>query len=233
MSPASCSTCGPRPTSREPEPPGGPLGLPRPRTRTSRWTTTGSERPLTRRSPSGSASIDRSAARKVELAEDDGARLGGGLQARREVDRVADRRVVHPQRVPDPPHDDLAAVQAHPHLHDPLGAADRDGIGAERRRDVPGREDGPVGVVLVGQRGAEEGEEAVAQELGHDPLVAVDLGQRAGEELLDEAGHRLGADPLGRAGGVDDVAEEGGHGLALALEALREARIRSVRWVGA
>ena len=87
-----------------------------------------------------------------------------------------------------------------------------------------------MGVVLVGQRGAEEREEAVAQELGHGPLVAVDLGQRAGEELLDEAGHRLGADPLGRSGGVDDVAEEGGDGLALALEraARREDLLRQM-----
>ena len=218
MTPASASVWCSRPTSRGPEPSDGPLGLPRPRTRTSRWTTTGSERPFTRRSPSGSASIERSAARNVRLAEDDAARLGDGLEARREVDRVADRRVVHPQRVPDPPHDHLAAVQAHAHAHGPVGAADRDRLVTKRRRDVPGGQNGPLGVVLVRQGGAEQRQEAVAQELCDRPLVAVDLGEGPGEELLDEGGHRLGPDALGRPRGVDDVAEERGDGLALALE---------------
>ena len=51
-----------------------------------------------------------------------------------------------------------------------------------------GGEHGPPGVVLVRDRRAEQGHEAVAEELVDRPLVAVDLGQGQLEEPVEQAG---------------------------------------------
>ena len=86
-----------------------------------------------------------------------------------------------------------------------------------------------MGVVLVGQRGAEEGEEAVAQELGHDLLIAVDLGERAGEELSTRAA--IASAPIRSAVPVESTMSQKRAVTVLRSpsRALREARMRSAR----
>ena len=77
---------------------------------------------------------------------------------------------------------------------------------------------GPARVVLVGDGGAEERHDAVAEELVDRALVAVHLGQHEVEGAAHEPVHLLGVEALGQRGEPRDVHEEHGHLLALALE---------------
>jgi len=78
-------------------------------------------------------------------------------------------------------------------------------------------------MVLVRDGRAEEGHEAVAQELVHGPLVAVDLGEHQLEGAIHELVDVLRVETLGQCGEARDVHEEDGDELALALQrALRD-----------
>ena len=152
------------------------------------------------------------------LAHEDRARGGALLQARRQMRAVADGGVVHSQVVADGADHDEPGVEPHAH-------ADRDpGAGVEHQRalDRPGDAErgqgGAARVILVRQRGAEERHEAIAEELVDGALVAVDLGQRRLEEAVEEVVHGVGPQPFGQRGGPDQVAEEHGDRLALALQ---------------
>src|SRR4030095_15782914 len=109
------------------------------------------------------------------LGDEDGTRPGDLLHAGGQVRGLADSRVVHAQVGPDRADDDLARIEAHADL-------DWDATGALRLIDVtpdallhPKRGvTRPHRVILVGQRGAEEGHDAVAHHLVHGALVAVD-----------------------------------------------------------
>src|SRR5437773_665695 len=82
-----------------------------------------------------------------------------------EPDDVPLRGVVHAQVVADPPHDDLAGVQAHPHRElEPALAPHVFGEGAELAGQIQGGRTGSLGVVLVRDRGAEQ---------RHDPVAGV------------------------------------------------------------
>ena len=78
--------------------------------------------------------------------------------------------------------------------------------------------DGPLRMVLVGDRRAEERHDAVTEELVHRALVAVDLGQHELERALHQRVHVLGVEPRRERGEAGDVHEEDGDLLALALE---------------
>ena len=153
------------------------------------------------------------------LADQDGARLGGLLEAGRQVRRVADRGVVHPQVVADRAHDHEAGVKPHAHgERDILARRDGNWPLAERARDTERRERSPPRVILMGQRGPEERHEPVAEELVDGALVAVDLGEGGLEELVDEDVHALRPQPFRQRGRADQVAEEHGDWLALAFQ---------------
>ena len=153
------------------------------------------------------------------LAREDRARLGQLLEASRQVGGVADRRVVHAQVVADRAHDHEAGVQAHPDRQGDLGpGGDDDGAVAERAGDAEGGERRAARVILVGEGGAEERHEAVAEELVDRALVAVHLGEGGLEEGVHEDVHPLRPEPLGERRGADQVAEEHGDGLALAFQ---------------
>ncbi len=77
---------------------------------------------------------------------------------------------------------------------------------------------GALGVVLVGDRGAEERHDAVAGVLVDGPLVAVDAVREDPEEAIEETMPFLGIDALGELHRARDVGEEDGDRLALALE---------------
>jgi len=71
-------------------------------------------------------------------------------------------------------HHDFSGVQANTVLDGQvMGAAHLLGIVAQRRLHGQGGVTGPQGVILVGQRGAKEGHDAVAQHLVHGPCVPV------------------------------------------------------------
>src|SRR5687767_7413864 len=73
-------------------------------------------------------------------------------------------------------------------------------------------------MILVREGRAEERHEAVAEELVDRALVAMHLRERGLEEPAQQRVHGLGAEPFGERGRADDVAEQYGDGLALALD---------------
>ena len=157
------------------------------------------------------------------LADDDRADLGALLQAGRDVRGVADGGVVRLKLVADPADDDRAGVHADAYRH--LGPELLGEAGAlllEPALDPERREGGPPGVVLVRDRGAEQGHETVAHELADPAAVPLDFGLAQIEEPIDEREQPLGAETLGQAGRVHEVAEEDGDLLVLA--AVRGAR---------
>jgi hypothetical protein len=91
------------------------------------------------------------------------------------VGRLAHGSVVHAEVAPDGAHDHITRVHADPDLDgDPLIPADAfrvlpDGL-LHPERGIAGTH----GVILVGEGGAEEGHDAVAHDLIHRALVAVD-----------------------------------------------------------
>jgi hypothetical protein len=165
------------------------------------------------------------------LRDDDATGLGRLLEARGDVRRVADRRVVHAEVVSDTAHDDEAGVDALPDLEgQPLPPLELLAVILERRPDPDGGVDGPASVLLVSDGGAEEGHDAVAEELVHGPFVAVDLGQHQLEGARHDGVDVLRIEPLGERGESGNVDEEDRDLLSLTLEcrARSEDLIREV-----
>ena len=92
------------------------------------------------------------------------------------------------------------------------------GSSAPRREGLLHAEPGPngaLGVVLVGDRGAEEGEDGVADDLV-DPAAEVgDVGGEPLEAAVDEVLDLLGVAGLGEVGEPDQVGEQHGDDAAL------------------
>ena len=148
----------------------------------------------------------------------DRARLGHLLHAGGQVDGLAHRGVVRVQLAADGAHHRLAGVEPHANLErHAVGALDlvavaRDGLLHAQRRVA-----GAHGVILVGERRAEEGHDAVAHHLVHRALVAVDGVHHVFEEGIEQLLRLLGiavGEQLHRA---LEVGEEDGDVLALAV----------------
>src|SRR5437660_11062870 len=153
------------------------------------------------------------------LGHADAARRRQLLHAGAEPDDVPLRGVVHAQVVADSPDDDLARVEAHPHREiEPALAPHVFGERPEVACQLKRGRAGALGVVLVGDRGAEERHDAVAGVLVDGPLIAVDAVREDPEEAIEEAMPLLGIDALGELHRARDVGEEDGDRLALALE---------------
>src|SRR4030095_8425932 len=136
-----------------------------------------------------------------------------------EPDDVSLRGVVHAQVVADPTHDDLAGVQAHPHRElEPALAPHAFGERAELARQIQGGRTGALGMVLVGNRGAEERHDSVAGVLVDSPLVSVNAARKDPEQAIEQAMPFLGIDALSELHRTHDVGEEDGDQLALAPE---------------
>src|SRR5574341_2257004 len=118
-----------------------------------------------------------------------------------EPDDVSLRGVVHAQVVADATHDDLAGIQAHPYRElEPALASHVFGERAELSREIQGGRTGALGVVLVGDRGAEEGHDAVTGVLVDRSRVAVDAARQDPEQAIQQAVPLLGIDAqIGRA----------------------------------
>ena len=83
---------------------------------------------------------------------------------------------------------------------------------------VPDRErgaNGPLGIVLVRGRRAEERHHRVADELLDRPAAPLELGAQPRVVRLEHGAHVLGVELLGPRGEADEVGEEDGHDLAL------------------
>jgi hypothetical protein len=124
--------------------------------------------------------------------------------------------VVHAQVVADPPHDHLPGVQAHSHgeLEGAL-ASNVCGERAEFTRHIEGGRTGALGVVLVGDRGAEERHDPVTRVLVDGPLVSVDAARKDPEQAIEQAMPLFGIDALRELHRAHDVGEEDGDQLAL------------------
>ena len=126
------------------------------------------------------------------------------LQPRRRVHDVAHRRVVGPGEDAD---EHLAGVEADAHLDRRVGA----GLGDEAGQRVLHPQRGPhgaLGVVLVGDRRAEQGDDGVAEQLVDAPAERLDVGDQPFEARLDEALHPLGVEVLGQRRVADEVGEQ-------------------------
>jgi hypothetical protein len=144
---------------------------------------------------------------------------GYAEQAGRQVHRVAHRRVVHPEVPADGADDDEAGIDAHA---DPEGdvvpALDVLPERPETLLDRDRRADRSVGVVLVGDRRAEEGHDAVAEELVHRAFVAVDRVEDHLEGAVHDQVDVLGIEAFRHGRKPRDVREHHRDLLPLALE---------------
>src|SRR3989441_7555977 len=161
------------------------------------------------------------------LGDDHTSGARGLLHARREVRRVADRGVVHPEIVADPAHDDGPRVDADPHLQTEAALGlELLRVIAERLLDSERRVDGAPRSVRVGDRRAEERHDAAARVLVDRALEPVDLRSDQLEAALDDAVHVLRIELLGERREPRHVGEEDRDLAALALE--RRARLEDL-----
>ncbi len=132
---------------------------------------------------------------------------------------LPDRGVVHMEVAADRPDDHFARVQPDPNLHGhPVGALDLVAVSGHALQHPERRIARPDGVILVGQRGAEEGHDPVAHDLVHGPLVAVDGLHHAFQDRVEEFPRLLGV-PVGQELHRPlEVSEEDRDLLALAFE---------------
>jgi hypothetical protein len=90
-------------------------------------------------------------------------------------------------------------------------------LGAFRGRELADRQGCPdrtLGVVLMGDRGAEQGHDGIADELLDGPPMSLQLHADLGVEARQEGTHILGVQPLGTRRGAHEVAEQDGDDLA-------------------
>ena len=153
------------------------------------------------------------------LADHDRSRLRGLLQARGDVGRVADRRIVHPEVAADAADDDEPAIEALAHLEGEGALALQLAlIVLEGTLDAERGAHGPLRMILVSDRSAEECHDAVTEELVHRAFVPVHLGQHDLERVLHQRVHVLGVEPGRERGEPGDVHEEDSDLLTLTLE---------------
>ena len=151
--------------------------------------------------------------------DQDGARRGRLFHPRRQVRRLADRRVIHVQGITDGADDDLAGVETHPDLNGhALGPLNLLGIVVHRILHLQGRITRPRCVVFVRQRRAEEGHDPVAHDIVHRALVPVNGFDHAFHHAFQELARLLGIAVGDELHGALEVGEQHGDLLALALD---------------
>jgi hypothetical protein len=111
-------------------------------------------------------------------------------------------RVVHVQIIANRPHHNFPGVEPHARLQlQTMGPTHLLSIAAQSGLHGQGRITGPYGVVFMSHRSAEEGHDAVAQDLVHRALKAVHRVHHVLEGGIEEGLGRLWikvADQLGR-----------------------------------
>jgi len=151
--------------------------------------------------------------------DEDGIGLGEALHAGSEADGVSDRGVVQPEVAADGADNDLAGVDANPHLDDgaPL-APYLLAIARHRVADSQGGVKGAPGGVLVGDGGAEEGHDAVAEHVVDRALVAVDGVHHQRDGGVHQPPRLLEVDSFQQLHRAAEVREQRRHLLALSLQ---------------
>jgi len=153
------------------------------------------------------------------VADQDDPGLSDLLKPGCEIRGVAYRGVDHSQVVANLPYDHGAGVHSNPHGKRGGRGARNFGLSiANAALDAERREHRASSMVLVCEWSTKQRHEAVSKELVDGAFVPMDLSEREVEETVEETVHRLATNPLGEGGGVDDVAEEHRHMLALAFE---------------
>jgi hypothetical protein len=149
----------------------------------------------------------------------DASGLGELFHTRGEPDRVPYGCVLHVHVVSDGPDDDFTGVQTDPDGEAQAALAPKLAcVQPERFSEVEGRVARAMGVVLVGDGGAEEGHDPVAEELVDRPFEAVNAFREDLEEATEDSAPFFGVEVFGDVHGPLDVREHHGHLLALALE---------------
>lgn len=157
------------------------------------------------------------------LGDLDRSGLGCLLHPRRQVDRVPQRRVLHPEVGADLSNDHQSRVDADPDTdRDAPGLLGPGRIGAYGIEHLQSGHDGTLRIVLMGDRRSEEAEHGISLESGQGPLVAVNRLDHPLEGAVYDLCPVLWVELLGCTGGSLDVGKEhgdrtplSGHGLAL------------------
>ena len=134
----------------------------------------------------------------------DAARLGQGLQAGRQIRRLAHNRLFLRRPLAD------QVADHHPAGGDPDPGAELSTSGrqiSDLSSDREASPNGALGIVLMGFGVAEIGEHAVAHELGDVALEACDLGRDGVLIGADDLAHLFGIQPRRQLGRADQVAE--------------------------
>src|SRR5262249_20889187 len=145
------------------------------------------------------------------LADHDRARLGELLESTRDVRRITDGGVVHPEVVADLADDDETGIHADPDLELLTLPRRLAGPLSHRALDAERGQYRAACVILPGERRAEERHEAVAEKLVDGALVAVDFAEAHLEEPFQQTVHRFGPEDLGEWRRIGEVAEENRH----------------------
>jgi hypothetical protein len=145
--------------------------------------------------------------------------LGDLLHPRRQVGRVPERSVVHPQIVADLPDHHLSRVEAHSHREaDPLADAQLIRVATQRIAKVKSGLTSSLRVVFVRNWCAEECHDAVTAILVDRTLEAVNAFGQDLEEVNHDAVPFLGVEFGGQLRRALHVGKQNCHLLALALE---------------
>ena len=153
------------------------------------------------------------------LADQDGPGGGEPFQPRGQAGGVADRNVIRMQVVlADGADHDRAAVHADADLQvDTLLAAQPFGVAPPALLHPQRGEQRPLGVILVGQRRAEQREDAVAHGLRHVAFVTMDRVHHELQRRVDDRARVFGIEVFDEGHRALDVGEQCGDRLALAV----------------
>ena len=164
------------------------------------------------------------------LRDQDGVRVGRTLHAGCQVDGVTDGQVLHVQVAADVADHHDPGVQADPHLKivDQVTPAQLGGVCVDAIQDFERGTKRPFGVILVGQRRAEESQNTVSQQLSDRALVAINRLAHARMRTRNHLAPVFGVHRLGQRCRAHDIGEQRGHQFALAFEpvALRQDLLR-------
>ena len=188
---------------------------------TSSNTSTGSGSPLTGTGPRGSDPHQPFDQGEGAGGQPDAPRGGELLHTRRQMRRLPDRRVVHMQVVANRPHHHLAGVEADAQAQlQAAAAAHRLSGGLHGRLHGQGGIAGAQGVVFVGNGGAKQGHNAVAEHLVHRALEAVHGLHHQVDGGIEELLRGFGVEATDEFRRVFDVRKQHGHLLAFAFQRL-------------
>ena len=148
--------------------------------------------------------------------------LGARLQASRRVDGIAEGRVLDPVGGADLAQNDRTGrdADADTEPRDAPAAFDFSAVGVHLLHDPQRRAQRALGVVLVRDRCAEEGEDAVAGEILDVAAEPIDVGDDAGDRFADDELDLFRVEPLGERRRADEVGEQDRHDLPLLAKLL-------------